>query len=240
LGPSSRPSLRISAVSPRPPRSDDFRVHSPSDLPAGTELPNRHYGAFTRMPEPRSATQPPPSTDAAEGILEINERGGGVLRDPKRNLIARAQDPLVSPDQIRKLDLRGGELLAGPTARDQRGVRLASITAVNGVPVAQWQSPTPLADTIAIDPTERLRFDTPGGSPSMRVVELFTPIGKGQRGLLVAPPRTGKTILLQQARHRREPSRGLHDRPAGGRAARGSHRHATQRPRRSVFVQQRS
>ena len=153
------------------------------------------------MPEPRSATQPPPQTDAAEGILELNDRGQGVLRDPKRNLIARAQDPLVSPDQIRKLDLRGGELLTGPTARDQRGVRLASIASINGVPIATWQSPVPLADTTAIDPTERLRFDTPGGSPSMRVVELFTPIGKGQRGLLVAPPRTGKTILLQQMAH---------------------------------------
>lgn len=153
------------------------------------------------MPEPRAASTAPVQSDAGEGILEVSERGGGVLRDPKRNLVARAQDPHVSPDQIRKLDLRGGELLSGQTARDNRGVRLASIVTVNGVPVAQWQSPLPLADTTAIDPTERLRFDTPGGSPSMRVVELFTPIGMGQRGLLVAPPRTGKTMLLQQMAH---------------------------------------
>ncbi|MBI5865172.1 MAG: transcription termination factor Rho [Planctomycetes bacterium] len=153
------------------------------------------------MPEPQSTTNVRADSDAVAGVLELLERGGGVLRDPKKNFAARPADPAVTPDQIRRFDLRGGELLSGPAVREARGTRLGSIESINGVAAASWQSPAPLADSIAIDPTERLRFDTPGGPLTMRVVELFTPIGQGQRGLIVAPPRTGKTILLQQMAH---------------------------------------
>ncbi len=83
----------------------------------------------------------------------------------------------------------------------QRTMRLADVVEVNGVPIDEWQAPAPLQDTIAIDPDQRIRFDTPGGPPSMKIVELFTPVGFGQRALIVAPPRTGKTTLLQQMAH---------------------------------------
>ncbi|MFO0838795.1 MAG: transcription termination factor Rho [Phycisphaerae bacterium] len=140
------------------------------------------------------------------GVLEINERGGGFLRDAKRNFTPRGDDAAISADAIRKYGLRGGELLTGrpqPGGGGGRGPRGPScaIETVNGIGVDRWIAPPELSDTTAIDPLEAIRFDTPGGPPSMRVVEMFTPIGRGQRGLIVAAPRTGKTILLQHMAH---------------------------------------
>ncbi|MEW6251444.1 MAG: transcription termination factor Rho [Planctomycetota bacterium] len=140
-----------------------------------------------------------------EGVLELDAQGAGFLRAPKRHLLVHPDDPYVSADAIRKFALRGGELLTGPMARVEnkgnRRYKLARVDTVDGVAVAQWLPPTPLAETTALDPTEQLHFDPPGGPLTMRIVDLFTPIGKGQRGLIVAPPRTGKTILLQQMAH---------------------------------------
>ncbi len=141
----------------------------------------------------------------AEGVLELDEQKTGYLRSPKRHLVARPDDPLVSPEAIRKFALRGGETLRGPVVsvngKGQRRHKLGRIEAINGVAPADWVPPTPLNETTAIDPTEALRFSTEGGPHTMWVVDLFTPIGRGQRGLIVAPPRTGKTVLLQQMAH---------------------------------------
>ena len=82
-----------------------------------------------------------------------------------------------------------------------RSKRLRDVVEVNGIPIDEWQAPTPLQETIAIDPDNRIRFETSGGPAAMKIVELFTPIGFGQRALIVAPPRTGKTTLLQQMAH---------------------------------------
>jgi transcription termination factor Rho len=139
-----------------------------------------------------------------EGILELDPQGNGFLRSLARHLNVRGDDPWVSVDAVRKFSLRGGELLSGPAHRVEKGNRrykLARIDRINGVAAAEWQAPPPLADTTAIDPFESLRFETPGGPLTMRIVDLFAPIGRGQRGLIVAPPRTGKTILLQQMAH---------------------------------------
>ena len=111
----------------------------------------------------------------------------------------------MSVDAVRKFTLRGGELLSGPLARVEnkgnRRFKLGRIDAIDGVSADHWAQPKPLAETTAIDPHEMLHFDTPDGPLTMRVVDLFTPIGRGRRGLIVAPPRTGKTILLQQMAH---------------------------------------
>lgn len=156
----------------------------------------------TTPPGGPAAGSPP---NFAEGVLELGDNGAGFLRDPKRNLVARSVDPYVSADAIRKFGLRGGETVGGPTApvmnRGNRTLKLTRIDRVNDLPAAQWVSPPELSETTAIDPNEPLHFDTPGGPLTMRVIQLFTPIGRGQRGLIVAPPRTGKTILLQQMAH---------------------------------------
>jgi transcription termination factor Rho len=99
--------------------------------------------------------------------------------------------------------LKGGEIISGTapksSASDRRGaLELDSIATINGLSVDDSLSLKSFEDLTAIDPRQAVRFETPGGPLTMRVVDLMTPIGLGQRGLIVAPPRTGKTILLQQ------------------------------------------
>ena len=150
------------------------------------------------MSDSPTASQP----GIVEGVLELTSGGVAHLRDLTRHLVPSRTDPVVSHEQIRKFALRGGELIAGAVQQDRkRGARLTRIDEINGCDAKSWTPPTPLQDTTAIDPDERLHFDTPGGPTSMRIVELFTPIGRGQRGLIVAPPRTGKTMLLQHMAH---------------------------------------
>jgi transcription termination factor Rho len=154
----------------------------------------------------RKHSEPPPTGGGpVEGVLELQDKGPAFLRDPKRNYAARSSDPQVPPEWVRKYELRGGETLAGPSevlaGRNGRSMRLAKLDTINGVPLGEWRAPTPLAETTAVDPTESLHFDTEGGPVTMRIVDLLTPIGRGQRGLIVAPPRTGKTVLLQQMAH---------------------------------------
>ena len=158
------------------------------------------------MKDPMPVQETAVAADArlSEGVLELADQGAGFLRDPKRNLMVKPDDAYVSADAIRKFALRGGETLAGPTApatKGNRSVKLTRIEHINGLPAAKWTAPAPLEEMTAIDPHEALRFSTPGGPKSMWVVDMFTPIGKGQRGLIVAPPRTGKTVLLQQMAH---------------------------------------
>ncbi|RMF85199.1 MAG: transcription termination factor Rho [Planctomycetota bacterium] len=167
--------------------------------PIAARVRHLQYGARTHMAKPKTASK---SADVVEGVLELTKSGPAYLRSLTRHLVPSDRDPVVSHEQVRKFALRGGELLSGPVQRDRkRGFKLARIEAINGVKSEAWTPPTPLQETTAIDPDERLHFDTPGGPLSMRIVELFTPIGRGQRGLIVAPPRTGKTMLLQQIAH---------------------------------------
>lgn len=165
--------------------------------------PNRGGGPDGRGRPGRGGGEEP--TDPVEGVLELDPQSAGFLRSPKRHLTVHPDDPYVSVDAVRKFGLRGGELLRGPLARvDNKGNRrfkLARIDAIEGLAAGDWLPPTPLNETTAVDPVQVLRFETPGGPATMRVVDLFTPIGRGQRGLIVAPPRTGKTILLQQMAH---------------------------------------
>jgi len=138
-------------------------------------------------------------------VLEIGDKGSIFLRDPKRHLVQRPDDAGVPKAVIEKHGLRGGELLTGTTQpgekHDPSGAMLPAVDSINGVGVDEWTPPALLQDMVAIDPHEPLRFETPGGPKSMWCVDMFTPIGRGQRGLIVAPPRTGKTILLQQMAH---------------------------------------
>jgi transcription termination factor Rho len=132
------------------------------------------------------------------GVLELTNRGFGFLRDPARHYAVRPQDPYVSPDQIRQFKLRGGTLLSGPVgppARGQNGPRLAAIEAIEGVPTADYKTRA-WDELTAVDPTKWLNLETGEQPLTTRVMDLFTPIGKGQRGLIVAPPRAGKTVLL--------------------------------------------
>jgi transcription termination factor Rho len=139
-----------------------------------------------------------------EGVLELDPQGNGFLRQPARNYAVRSDDAFVPVDAVRKFSLRGGELIRGDCREVNKGNRrfqLTRVQKINGVDVEKWRSPAPLNETTAIDPERQIRFSTPGGPVSMWMLDLLAPIGFGQRGLIVAPPRTGKTILLQQMAH---------------------------------------
>jgi len=134
----------------------------------------------------------------AEGTLELLEKGGGSLRSAGRNYSVHPTDPFVSLDMIRRLGLRGGEHMTGRVDRVKGRHTLVAADMINGLESGHYGELTPFNDLTVVDPRQRLRFEIPGGSISMRVVDLMTPIGRGQRGLIAAPPRTGKTMLLQQ------------------------------------------
>lgn len=138
------------------------------------------------------------ATNTYTGILELHPKGFGFLRDLKRHLAVRPQDPYVAHDLIRQYKLKEGVLVTGtvePPRRGQNGPRLASIELIEGADPAKFHLNV-WEDLTAIDPHQWLKLETGKEPLTTRVMDLFTPIGKGQRGLLVAPPRAGKTILL--------------------------------------------
>ena len=136
-----------------------------------------------------------------QGVLEILPDGFGFLRAPTYNYLPGPDDIYVSPSQIRKFDMRTGDTISGqirPPKDSERYFALLKVEAIN------FENPEKTKDKILFDnltplyPEERIRLETPVGKDySARVMDLMTPIGKGQRGLIVAPPRTGKTMLLQ-------------------------------------------
>ena len=154
-------------------------------------------------PPESQKTAPAPEAEKVVGVLDLNGRGGGFLRDPAAGYAIRPSDVSVSAALCRTLCLRGGETICGwtrPSSRSSRDRRLelVKVESIDDILVEERIPVTPFEQLTAIDPNARLRFSTTSGSTSMRVVDLMTPIGLGQRGLIVAPPRTGKTILLEQ------------------------------------------
>jgi len=136
----------------------------------------------------------------AEGVLEILPDGYGFLRSPDYNYLPGPDDIYVSPSQIRKFDLKTGDSISGnvrPPHEGEKYFALVKIEAIN------FESPEETRNKILFDnltplyPQERVKMETVREAVSGRVMDLLTPVGKGQRGLIVAPPRTGKTMLLQ-------------------------------------------
>ncbi len=130
---------------------------------------------------------------------------GGRLRQGKRHFAAHGTDPALSRQLVGRFNLRGGELVVAPpptkSKKDRRKSEVRDIHEINGLTPNDWAETERFEDLTAIDPAQRVRFESPDGSMSMRVVDLMTPIGLGQRALIAAPPRTGKTVLLQQMAH---------------------------------------
>ena len=136
----------------------------------------------------------------SEGVLETLPDGFGFLRAPDYNYLPGPDDIYVSPSQIRKFDLRTGDTVSGQVRPPKEGERYFALIKVEAV---NFEHPDQARNKIFFDnltplyPDERLKLETEKGNLSARVLDLLTPIGKGQRGLIVAPPRTGKTMLLQ-------------------------------------------
>jgi transcription termination factor Rho len=139
-----------------------------------------------------------------EGVLEILPDGFGFLRSPSYNYLPGPDDIYVSPSQIRRFDLHTGDTISGqvrPPKESERYFALLKVEAIN------FENPDQAKDKILFDnltplyPDERIHLETKSDEVSTRIMDLLTPIGKGQRGLIVAPPRTGKTMLLQSIAH---------------------------------------
>ncbi len=143
--------------------------------------------------------------DGVVGILELHPQRGGFLRSSKHNYAVRPADALVPRALIQKFRLVGGEMISGSVRMEKskrgRTATLSGVTEINGKDPEDWVERVPFADLTAISPERRIRFETTGGPATMRIVDLMAPIGFGQRALIVAPPRTGKTVLLQQMAH---------------------------------------
>jgi len=135
----------------------------------------------------------------SEGVLEVLPDGFGFLRAPDYNYLPGPDDIYVSPSQIRKFDLQTGDTVSGqirPPKEGERYFALIKVEAVNFEAPEQARDKLFFENLTPLYPQERITLETPD-SISARIMDLWTPIGKGQRGLIVAPPRTGKTMLLQ-------------------------------------------
>jgi transcription termination factor Rho len=136
----------------------------------------------------------------SEGVLEVLPDGFGFLRAPDYNYLPGPDDIYVSPSQIRKFDLQTGDTVSGqirPPKEGERYFALIKVEAVNFEAPDQAREKLFFENLTPLYPQERFKLETDAENLSARVMDLMTPIGKGQRGLIVAPPRTGKTMLLQ-------------------------------------------
>ena len=136
-----------------------------------------------------------------EGVLEINPEGYGFLRSSGYNYLMGADDIYVSPSQIKKFGLKTGDIVSGRIRHpkgDEKNFALLYVEAVNYDPPEKARERIHFDELTPLFPQERLVLETDPEILETRVIDLFCPIGKGQRGLIVAPPRTGKTVLLQK------------------------------------------
>src|ERR671936_395393 len=136
----------------------------------------------------------------ADGVLEILPDGYGFLRSPDYNYLPGPDDIYVSPSQIRKFDLKTGDTISGQVRPPHEGEKYFALVKIEAV---NFESPDEARNKILFDnltplyPQERVKMETVRENTSGRVMDLLTPLGKGQRGLIVSPPRAGKTMLLQ-------------------------------------------
>src|ERR1044071_5934913 len=138
--------------------------------------------------------------EIGSGYLEISEKGFGFLRSPAHHFQPKPSDIFVTPDTIKKNFLREGCLVEGPTQPPHRGTspQLKEVNRVNELPFDAYTRTMRFENLTTIDPIEKYRLETTPDLIETRIIDLVTPIGKGTRGLIVAPPRTGKTTILKQ------------------------------------------
>jgi transcription termination factor Rho len=141
--------------------------------------------------------QPRPEPVYGEGLMEVSSDGFSFLRDPKRNYVQSPQDIAVTPEVVRKYSLRDGLWIKGEIRRGSRGSRLYRLTEINGEHPDRCRNLPIFEELTSVNPKSRIRLETVPDRYTTRVMDLMTPVGKGQRGLIVAPPRSGKTTLLQ-------------------------------------------
>lgn len=130
--------------------------------------------------------------------LHLMQEGYGFLRQSKFNYLPSTNDIYVSPNLIKKFNLRAGVAIQGKTIKTKENPALSEINSINDLSTEQYLKLVPFDQLVPSHPDERLRLETTNGPISMRVLDLISPIGKGQRGLIVSPPKSGKTYILKE------------------------------------------
>ena len=134
---------------------------------------------------------------AVQGILQILDRGGGFLRDPAGSFAPSRQDIFVPAALIDRFRLISGALVSGTARPERQGLRLDNIESICGMSPEAFRERVPFEKLTATQPDRRFRLGD-GGNLSMRIIDLFAPVGRGTRGLIVSPPKAGKTQLLEE------------------------------------------
>jgi transcription termination factor Rho len=136
------------------------------------------------------------------GVLELDSRGSGAVRRLSVDLRRSPSDPSVTPATIHKYHLRPGVLLEGAAQeKPGRSPQITALERINGLRPAEWASLREFSSHEVVSPDEWIQLEGKKNNPAMRVLDLFCPVGRGQRGLIVSPPKAGKTMLLQQIAH---------------------------------------
>jgi transcription termination factor Rho len=170
----------------------------------GKKIGLKHLGSLTKSQMVfeivKAISENPNEILYGEGVLEVLPDGFGFLRSPNYNYLPSAEDIYVSPAQIRRFDLKKGDTISGtirPPKEKEKYFALLKVDTINGQPPEKARDRIYFENLTPLYPDERLVMETTKDKLSTRVLDLAAPIGKGQRGLIVAPPRTGKTIILQ-------------------------------------------
>ncbi len=165
----------------------------------GSQPTENNGNAGVSTPAVQNETPPRKEYPITKGILELSDKGFGFLRQEAKNYQPSKDDVFVNPNVVRELGLREGLHLEGEMVPTNRGgYEILNITKINGQKLERYKK-TPMFNSLTvIDPIEPFHLETDAASVATRCLDLFCPIGKGTRGLIVAPPRSGKTVLLKQ------------------------------------------
>jgi transcription termination factor Rho len=177
-------------------RGEQSGGHQPQN-PNGRQRQERtnHHGNGNDADDRRPAQLNGPKIEA-DGLLELAPKGFGFLRIPGKNFEQARDDVFVTPETIRKYNLRPGQWIHGLYQEGPRGPQLVEISRVNDMPPEEACKLPHFDELKAVNPTRRISFETTPERFTTRIVDIMAPVGRGQRGLIVSPPRSGKTTLL--------------------------------------------